>query len=450
MRDALSLPTRSIGLKFLLVCALVVLMAAPTFAVWGVLSDRLNRFQQVRAELSRYEGGEQRLLGPVLLVPYAKEAVVDGRVTTVQGEAVAFAETGTAAATLAMDVRRRDIYAVPVYRASTRLAATFNPAAILTALQEQDPQARFDLSKARVAVGLSNTVGVLEPVRITPVKDAPARELTPVVGVGDQDGAFRQIAAPVGDLAGAGQPFSIDLTMAISGAERFAIAPFAKNTTATIAGDWADPSFEGGFLPTQRAIDKQRFQASWSAPLARRGVAAAATDRGVLSQIADKDFAVRFVEPTNIYTGVDRALKYGLMFIGLVFLTYFMIEVASGLKAHPAQYVMVGVAQAVFYLLLLAFAERMGFDVAFAVAATMTVGLLSSYAAAVFRGGRYFWISGATFAGLYGLMYVLLRLDDYALVVGATASFAAVAALMYVTRNVEWYPRAAGAGQGAR
>ena len=93
------------------------------------------------------------------------------------------------------------------------------------------------------------------------------------------------------------------------------------------------------------------FDASWSAPLARRGVAAAATDGGVLGKIAEKDFAVGFVEPTNIYTGVDRALNYGLILIGLGFLTCFMIEAASGLKAHPAQYVMVGVAQSVFCLL---------------------------------------------------------------------------------------------------
>ena len=154
-------------------------MAAASVAVWGVFSDRLNRFEQARAELARHEGGEQRLVGPILRAPYAKEAILEGRVTTVQGEAIAFAETGTGAATLAMGVRRRAIYAAPVHRSSTRLSATFDPVAMLAALQEQDRQARFDLSKARVAIGVCDTVGVLGPVRI-PVKDGPPRELTPV------------------------------------------------------------------------------------------------------------------------------------------------------------------------------------------------------------------------------------------------------------------------------
>ncbi len=148
---------------------------------------------------------------------------------------------------------------------------------------------------------------------------------------------------------------------------------------------------------------------------------------------------MRLVEPTNVYTGVDRALKYSIMFIGLVFLAYFMFEIVSGARAHPAQYIMVGLAQAIFYLLLLAFAEQIGFTLAFVIAAAATVTLISLYVRAVFKKRVYLVPAFLTFTVVYALMYVLMQLEEYSLLVGSLMSFAALAALMYLTRNVAWY-----------
>ena len=148
---------------------------------------------------------------------------------------------------------------------------------------------------------------------------------------------------------------------------------------------------------------------------------------------------VRFIREANPYQSVERALKYAAMFVGLVFLTYFLLEILSGARAHPAQYILVGLAQAIFYLLLLAFAERQGFDIAFFIAAVMTVALTSLYAASVFRSWAYGARAFAVLAGIYALIYTLMRLEDFALLAGALASFAAIALTMYVTRNIDWY-----------
>ncbi len=139
------------------------------------------------------------------------------------------------------------------------------------------------------------------------------------------------------------------------------------------------------------------------------------------------------------YRSVDRSLKYILLFEGLVFLSYFTFEVTSGKRMHPAQYVLVGIAQVIFYLLLLSLAEKIGFDLAFLIAGAATVGLLSTNAGWIFENGVQGMRALAVFAPLYGLIYVLLRMKDYALLVGAVASFAAVATVMYFTRSMDWY-----------
>ena len=148
----------------------------------------------------------------------------------------------------------------------------------------------------------------------------------------------------------------------------------------------------------------------------------------------------RCSESTNPHSqSVSRSLKYAPMFIGLVFLAYFLFETTTGRRVHPAQYVLVGMAQVIFYMLLLSIAEHTGFDIAFAIAAAATVGLISAYAGWTFDSRAQGVRALVAFTFLYGLIYVLMRLEDYALLVGALSSFAAIAAVMYFTRKVDWY-----------
>lgn len=451
MADFLRLPTRSVGLKFLLVCALALLMAIPTVSVWAVLQDRLNRYNEVRNEISRYEGGAQTVLGPVLLVPYSKQVenvTGDGKreIVTLRGTAVAFAETGEGTAQLATERRRRAIYTIPVYRAQIAANARFDAASAQRALTALDPAARFEWQNAQIAMGVTNTIGLLSDV-VLDLGGNDRRQLkpttisipTPANANYGGNNTYSLIAAPVGDLIPGGA-IAVQTSFSLSGAERFAIAAFAKDTSATMTSPWPDPSFEGFVLPLpDRVVNAQGFTAKWNAGLVRRGLPEAATDTNILNDASGKEFAVRFTEPTNVYTGVNRALKYSIMFIGLVFLAYFMFEIVSGARAHPAQYIMVGLGQAIFYLLLLAFAERIGFTLAFVIAAAATVALISMYVWVVFKKRLYVVPAFLTFGGVYALMYVLMQIEDYSLLVGSLMSFAALAALMYLTRNVAWY-----------
>jgi inner membrane protein len=232
--------------------------------------------------------------------------------------------------------------------------------------------------------------------------------------------------------------FRAAAALRFSGAKRIAVLAYGKTTHLSVEGDWPNPSFDGGFLPVKRTISKQGFTGEWLVPFIARGVRAEGMGSS-LSGLNATALGVSFVELADPYQSVNRSLKYAPLFLGLLFLSYFVFEVTTGKRVHPAQYILVGFAQIIFYLLLLSFAERMGFDLGFLVAGAATVILLSTNAGWIFVSRAQGFRALACFSLLYALIYLLLRLEDNALLVGAIASFLAVAAAMYFTRKIDWY-----------
>jgi inner membrane protein len=192
-------------------------------------------------------------------------------------------------------------------------------------------------------------------------------------------------------------------------------------------------------------VSSHGFAAEWSVPFIARGV----HSEGQASAISGLDataLGVSFVEVADPYQSVNRSLKYIPLFLGLLFISYFVFEVTTGKRVHPAQYILVGIAQIIFYLLLLSIAERIGFDLGFLMAGTATVLLLAANAGWIFCSRQQGMRALAVFGLLYGLIYMLLRVEDNALLIGAIASFLAVAAAMYFTRRVDWYSSLPGIG----
>jgi inner membrane protein len=216
------------------------------------------------------------------------------------------------------------------------------------------------------------------------------------------------------------------------------VLAYGKTTHLAMQGDWLSPGFDGGFLPVSRSVNEHGFSAEWSVPYIARGVRAEGQPDSVTGLDATA-LGVSSVEMADPYQSVNRALKYVPLFLGLVFLSYFVFEVTSNKRVHPAQYVLVGVAQIIFYLLLLSLAERIGFDFGFLIAGAATVILLAFNTGWIFSSRLQGVRALGIFSLLYSLIYLLLRLEDDALLVGAIASFAAVAVTMYFTRRIDWY-----------
>lgn len=435
------LPQRSFGLKLILVCMVALLMAIPAGFVWMVIYSRASDAQAAIAEVAALRGGPQQLMGPAITVPFDREVVVSvnnvNQVQTQVGRMVLYPETGAANAKLVTEVRKRGLHDVPTYRADVDFTATFNPERLA---REAPTGARMRWADARVYISMSDLRGA---------KDAQLTvggrllDLAPVENMASE--TFSRpglmpglLGAPLGWTAEPVGPLQATAKLNISGAQRVALAAFARDTTINLAGDWASPSFDGGALPDQRQVTKQGFTAMWRIPFLARGAPGAGVDLS-FDTLAYSSPGVTLLDEGNPYQSVERALKYAPMFIGLVFLAYFLFEATSRVRAHPAQYVLVGLAQTVFYMLLLSISEIVGFNIGFLVAAVATVSALSFYAGAVFASRAAMAKAFVVFSALYGLIYVLMRMEDYALLVGSIASFTAIAGTMWMTRNLDWY-----------
>lgn len=460
------IPHGSLGLKLLLVCLLVLVMGIPLLVVGGLVAEREGRAREVTAQIGGAAGGAQVVGGPMLLVPYQRTVEIADDQNRVQrrvdrGTYVVFAETGAANTNLTVSDRRVGIYRAAIYNATTDFDASFRPA---EAMESVDSSYRFDWSRARVVMFVSDsrairnaaelrfadgTTATLEPISDLSVA-APAADYSrpgiyssPSVPLPTTLQAF---AAPM-PFAGAPRDFTVETRLELTGAERFSIAAFAQGTTATIRGDRRDARAEGWFQSSESLQStNEGFVVSWRVPFVARGVEKAADLNSFnLGLAAGRDMAVTFVSSDNIYQGVMRAVRYGIMFIGILFLATLIFEAVSGRKAHPAQYLLVGLAQCVFYLLLLSMTELIGFDIAFAIAAAATVALLAYYAGASFNSQAVGMRALVGLGLLYAAMYVLMTLEDFAMLAGSVLALIVIAATMFATRGIDWYGRAGGA-----
>ena len=433
---AARLPSRSMGLKLLLVCALALVMSIPALSVLTVLMDRTHQANQASDDVSQLLGGEQTFLGPTLVVPYQIPPQKKDDTAT-SGVYVIFPQAGDATAKSAIEIRQRSLFRVPVYKTDLDLKATFD----LTDAPANAPEhAVLDWSRAQIVVGASDLRGAQSDMLVS--SGGKALAMAPAVALSDgsaqPDNSLKLAAFSAAGLAQPGGRFDVEARLNFSGAKRLAVLPYGKTTRLHMTSDWPSPSFDGGFAPRSKTIDAKGFSADWTVPFVARGVAGEG-GKELVAHLDPMALGVTFADPANPYQSVGRALKYAVLFVGLVFLAYFLFETQTGRRVHPAQYVLIGLAQLIFYFLLLSIAEQIGFDGAFAIAAAATVALISAYAGWVFESRRQGLVALGAFSALYGMIYVLMRLEDFALLAGAVASFAAIAAVMYVTRRLDWY-----------
>lgn len=426
--------SRSMGLKLLLVCVLALLMAIPSIFVGSIVEERTKRAEEVMQEISKRAGGQESFLGPTLSIPYNVPPLYKGASPT-HGLYIVFPSKAEAAVKVHTQERKRSLFKVPVYQAELKFDAAFDLAGVPSALPAG---AELNWPQAAIVIGVSDARGALADGTLT--ANGKTSTFIPADKMGDETPRLRltYFGVNVSELAKPNAAFNVTANLSFSGAQRLALLAYGKSTHFTAEGDWPSPGFDGGFLPVKRTVSRQGFSGEWSVPFIARGIPAEGTTTSV-SALDYTAMGISFIEVADPYQSVNRSLKYALLFIGLLFLSYFVFEATAGKRVHPAQYLLVGIAHMIFYLLLLSLAERIGFDWGFLLAGGATVMLLSANARWIFasrvQGVRALFV----FTLLYFFIYLLLRLEDNALLVGAVASFIAIAAVMYFTRNIDWY-----------
>jgi len=442
---------RSPGAKLALVILIGAILAVPLFVVWGLVSDRRAQSETAHTSIAEGWGGPQRVAGPLLVIPYLQtvsDTVVEaGRQVTrsrqVWRELVLSPESANLETSIAPERRKRSIYEAVVYQASVNGGARFALPADLSRFGVAP--AELALGRAELRFGLSDARGLVgAPPAV--VVDGRALALHPGGGTSETGGSgFFSFVDAANLLTG---PINAQFVFTFRGNGWLAMQPNAGDTRWKVRSAWPHPSFQGGFLPVQRQVGERGFTAQWRVGNLALGRSLVTTqDPGTgpakrqyegPSAPGQYEARIDLVQPVDIYSRVDRAAKYGFLFIGFTFLAFLLFDIIGGIRVSSVEYLLVGAGLVLFFVLLLAFSEVIGFAGAYIVASAAIVGLLTAYSAAVLKSWRRASFIAALLAALYVILYILLSLEAYSLLIGSLMLFAALAGVMYLTRNLDW------------
>jgi inner membrane protein len=390
--------------------------------VLGLVSERQSQYEMAQGEIGRTWGASQTVVGPVLV--FTKPPFKD---TTTPVEQYVLPRSLKVESVLTPEVRSRGIYDTVVYTETLKVSGVF---------AKEDMGGVPAISTPTLVVALSDARSIETQVALTwgtatvPFQPGPnARMFT---------GAGIHALVPYSP-ATTEYPFSFELTIKGTGEAFF--VPVGGETEVTVTSPWKTPAFTGAFLPSERTLSDTGFNATWHVSSFGRNYPQTWEGADVVSfaTLAESAFGVSFFDGVDLYTQLFRSIKYSVLFIVITFTVFFLFEVLQKVRVHPIQYLLIGSALALFYLLLLSLAEQIGFLYAYLLATAMTTLLVVGYSASVLKQKSRALLVGVQLMVLYGYLYFVLKLEDYALLFGALLLFALLASVMYLTRNVDWF-----------
>jgi inner membrane protein len=437
-----------VAAKIAIVVVLSLLMLIPLGMIQGLIGERQALRDGVIREIARESVDGQQVAGPIIVVPYKQRVVdvvteeKDGKTTStrrermLEGRLALMPEQLRIAGELVPEARYRGIYKAILYNAVLTVNGHFVVPRDLgiDAAKVGD----YEFGAASLVFGISDPRGIVgggltvdwggAPIEFAPGADAP----------GFRGGA----SAALGRLDPSGGGVEFRFAVRLKGLSRIDFVPTGKDSTVTLKSPWPHPSFYGRYLP-QSEIGDTGFVAQWRTSLLSTNVRqiydrclAASRECGELGRLAH---GVALYQPVDVYQQLERTAKYGFLFVGLSFLGFFLYEVLKRLQIHPVQYGLVGAALATFYLLMTSLSEHIGFALAYAVASAACVALIGAYVGYVLQSQRRGLGFTAMLAALYGLLFVLVRAADNALLMGSIALFAVLVIVIIGTRKVNWY-----------
>lgn len=451
-------------LKLLLVIGMTIAIMVPLELIRGTVNERQRYRAQAVDSVARSYAGPQALSGPVLVVPYVETVAVEEKngevVRTVKRDGASGAWTYFPSrlevrGRLVPSTRRLGLHEVRVYELQATVEASFN----VEIPADPEPALPRRIGRPWLSYGIADVRGLAGTPRLR--LDGAEVELEEGFGSRAAGGVHSRLAAP---QAGNRLRLDASLDIGLGGTESLGLVPLARSNVFRLESTWPHPRFGGNFLPGQRQVSMKGFTAEWEvSSLATSaqaqfvaGHAVPSSDALLSTQRHEDDRAtgltgggidvvgISLVDPVNIYSKADRASKYGLLFVVLTFVGFFLFEVLKRLPIHPIQYGLVGLALAIFFLLLVSLSEHLAFDAAYLIAATACIGLIGIYLSAVLRSRLRGTGFAAALAVLYAALYGLLASEDNALVLGSALLFVSLATLMLTTRRVDWYQLARG------
>lgn len=415
--------------KMIIIGVLALLLLIPAGMIERLIHEREGRKASVTQEIGEKWGLEQTVTGPVVIIPYEERHLnPEGREVSQRKNLYLLPDNLNITAGVDPTTRYRGIYEAIVYSSQIRMTGGID----LELLgQSGVPYENILFEEATILLGMSDMRGIRN--QIVAKVNGRALEMNP----GFQGAvAVSSVGSPLQGLRGL-KELNFDFAIDLNGNGQLRFVPVGKVTRLTMTSPWATPSFNGSFLPVERSVGAAGFKADWKILHFNRDLPQVWTERSV--DFDKYAFGVSFLIPANIYQQGTRTAKYAILFIGFTFSAFFIAEILTRKKVHPVQYLLIGLALVLFYVLLISLSEHLTFAVAYLIAALATNAMISCYAVSVLKTRRLGAIVAGILAALYGYMYVLLNLEDYALLMGGIGLFVVLGAIMYLTRGIDWY-----------
>jgi len=435
-------------LKILAISAITILLLIPLNLILDKVSERSAYRYQARHSISQSWTGSQKLVGPLMVIPYVLERTEvrwskrgEHKIVKKYKEThykYLIPETLNISSTVETDVRYKGIYEVPVYIADFTIDGVFDDVMLRTVVKKiKRHKNLLKIQRPYLVVSVSDPRGINSIPTLKWGKQSLEFKPGGKFGLG-QNGIHVRLplmsSKPISDVA-------FGFKLELRGMESLNFSPTGKTSLVHVSSRWPHPEFTGAFLPTKREVSAEGFSAQWKitsfASNIENKVESCQQDQ--CSELYASNFGLRLIEPVDVYLQTERSVKYGLLFIVLSFVTFFLFEMLKHLRIHAIQYVLVGVAISIFYLLLISLSEHIVFWLAYLIASLSCVGLLSFYVSYVLKGIKpALWFT-IMLSLLYGVLYVILQAEDFALLMGAILTFGVLGLVMFVTRRIDWY-----------
>ena len=443
-------------LKGVITGALILVMLIPTLFVMNLITEREERQKEVTQEISSKWAAPQTLTGPYIYLPYAiKITDNDGKITTLQKNLFLLPENLQVIGKITPEIRPRSIYKVLLYSSYIKNSGNF-----LLQLPKDITADMVNFTEAKICYGIRDFKGIQDKISINlqgtnyelspglPTKEKETtthnnyntsqQEYDRATTIAGKEIETIGVSASINiSMADLGKTLNFDMPLKINGSEQLHFIPLAGNSTFELNSTWADPKFDGNNLPANRTVTPQGFTAKWNFNKANLPFGTSIKDFDFKKE--PFAFGVTMVQPADQYAKTQRSVKYAILFIGLTFALFFIIELMQKNPIHPIQYVLIGLALVIFFTLLLSISEFLMFDYAYLIAAAATILLITAYAKAHFKSYKTAAVFGTVLSCLYSFIFVLIRLEDTALLVGSIGLFIVLAIVMFASRKINWY-----------
>lgn len=451
---------KNMSRKAFMLCAVLCVVLIALWFVSDIVHEREARMHAAQYGIVDGLSGPQTIVGPILQRTCeetwtAQETEDDVRKTVTHKRPFqlrSLPKTLDVKASAPTSQRTRGIFKVNTYDLSTTATATWSDLNALLSPSSEFAGRRIVCEPVQIVAAVGDSRGI----RLAAVSmNNKALDVLPGTGItAFNQGFHAQLPVAEGPFS---QPLQLTLQMELTGTGALAFTPLGDKTTIELSSNWPSPSFVGRFLPSNREVDAKGFKAKWQlsalASTARQafleGAALCDLSEGTRNDHCVETMGLNFMDPVNVYSLTNRATKYGILFIGLTFIGVVLVEVVRQLRVHPIQYLLVGAALCLFFLLLVSLSEHLSFGVSYAVASAACSVLLAFYGSFVLRGVKAGIVFGCAVGALYGTLYVLLQQEQTALLLGSVLLFTVLAIIMFATRRIDWYQYSAAAEKPA-